>query len=168
MTHASTPGQRASKLFLMSMLAGPMLALIGAAVFASRGPEAGFDDRYSTKSILMAGLLLGFCFGFLSAPVVSFCLRRKQMDLVPPVVFGLTLAAVLIACSQFPPDRATWIAFVVYWGSCFAAWLILPNDPPQEGPNICSACGYNLIGLTSDECPECGNAIEREQPLSDL
>jgi hypothetical protein len=29
----------------------------------------------------------------------------------------------------------------------------------QYGPDYCQACGYNLGGLTSDRCPECGAKV---------
>ncbi len=29
----------------------------------------------------------------------------------------------------------------------------------KPGPLECGKCGYSLVGLTSDKCPECGEAL---------
>ena len=34
--------------------------------------------------------------------------------------------------------------------------------PPIEGDACCPNCGYNLRGLASDRCPECGDLFDRE------
>src|ERR1700722_11740517 len=34
-----------------------------------------------------------------------------------------------------------------------------PSDDPTNG-RFCPACGYNLRGINSDRCPECGHAVD--------
>lgn len=40
-------------------------------------------------------------------------------------------------------------------------------DPAQEVPfeyeNFCQACGYSLVGITADRCPECGHAYDTNE-----
>ena len=38
----------------------------------------------------------------------------------------------------------------------FVARSLTENEP---GPLECGKCGYSLIGLTSDKCPECGQEL---------
>jgi len=35
----------------------------------------------------------------------------------------------------------------------------------QYGRGYCRECGYNLTGLTSSRCPECGAAIEAQDKV---
>lgn len=37
----------------------------------------------------------------------------------------------------------------------------------EYGPGHCQDCGYNLTGLTSARCPECGRTLEAEEVVSD-
>lgn len=32
----------------------------------------------------------------------------------------------------------------------------MPTPPPPERPDRCPACGYDLRGVTTQRCPECG------------
>ena len=41
-------------------------------------------------------------------------------------------------------------------------WLIKWNKRRKLGPNACPACGYDLTGNETGECPECGHASETE------
>jgi len=41
-----------------------------------------------------------------------------------------------------------------------AIWLFKWNKRRKLGPNACPACGYDLTGNESGECPECGVGTE--------
>src|SRR5689334_2507110 len=43
-----------------------------------------------------------------------------------------------------------------------------PAEPvPDEYDLLCEGCGYSLVGLMSDRCPECGKAFDpNELPLA--
>src|SRR2546421_11397401 len=38
-----------------------------------------------------------------------------------------------------------------------------PMTAPIEQQLFCPDCGYNLHGIASDRCPECGFALDRDQ-----
>ena len=42
-------------------------------------------------------------------------------------------------------------------------WLFKWNKRRKLGPNACLACGYDLTGNESGQCPECGAAVISEQ-----
>jgi predicted RNA-binding Zn-ribbon protein involved in translation (DUF1610 family) len=48
-----------------------------------------------------------------------------------------------------------WRVAVLFANTAFEASM---RDMLPKGP-VCSECGYSLEGLTSDRCPECGEAI---------
>ncbi len=37
----------------------------------------------------------------------------------------------------------------------------------ERGRGHCYDCGYNLTGLTSERCPECGRTLESEEKAND-
>lgn len=43
---------------------------------------------------------------------------------------------------------------------CGAAGGRLVAEPPQEDGRVCEECGYNISGLPSRRCPECGHVQE--------
>ena len=61
-----------------------------------------------------------------------------------------------------------WGLMIPHWLVCLsfailpAIWLLKWNKRRQLGPNACPACGYDLTGNESGECPECGHASESE------
>ena len=36
----------------------------------------------------------------------------------------------------------------------------------EKLPKFCAGCGYNLHGLTSNQCPECGRTFDPKNPLT--
>ena len=60
--------------------------------------------------------------------------------------------------------RAVWVAFGFVFGliglAVYLLRVILFKYELGERPvPTCRRCGYNLTGLTSDKCPECGSPI---------
>lgn len=64
-----------------------------------------------------------------------------------PVLVGLLGAFVVLACAA----------------------MILSEDVQllEYGLGYCRDCGYNLTGLTTDRCPECGRTIQPIERRSD-
>lgn len=61
---------------------------------------------------------------------------------------------------------ASWVIFVLafVWPAAFAIRRIAHRMRPRWGR--CEACNYNLRGIGSDRCPECGYSILRRTPLT--
>ncbi|MBX3356884.1 MAG: hypothetical protein KF745_00500 [Phycisphaeraceae bacterium] len=70
------------------------------------------------------------------------------MPMSVPMRRAIAGTGVCILMLLYMPDSAVVIAIA---GPC-AAWYCWRHPP--EG--CCQSCGYDLTGLTSDECPECG------------
>lgn len=54
--------------------------------------------------------------------------------------------------------------------ACFARWAPMANPPEDASPfprRYCGRCGYNLHGLTTTRCPECGEAFEPVSEVND-
>jgi len=76
---------------------------------------------------------------------------RPKMDSVVPSVAGSSYFII------------PWILFVLIFGGMFR---VLWRGPARRNSvfSTCEHCGYNLTGNVSGVCPECGTAIEAEQP----
>lgn len=117
----------------------------------------------------LVAILLGGLFGFLHAVVCSLFLasayKRPSNTLVP---IGILLPVWPLAAEVnniFGFDDIltnTWqVSAVVLWNTFFYMWLALEasrlSNESAGGPEgLCHECGYSLVGLTSDRCPECG------------
>jgi len=54
-------------------------------------------------------------------------------------------------------------ALFVSAGVGCGGWLLLSARVREDSDDLhCLWCGYNLTGLTSDRCPECGAAMSAE------
>jgi hypothetical protein len=58
-----------------------------------------------------------------------------------------------------------WEASVPIWGLELVAVLLTVHVwlPPRHVPGHCSRCGYDLAGLSSGLCPECGLGLGRSE-----
>lgn len=98
-------------------------------------PARGHLQR---KVRMIAGWLLA-SFGFLFA---------SNFLISGPRAFGLGMHAVVVGsiCSGVGCAMGIWVL-----------WKEYHNRPRKEG--ICPACDYDLRGLTSPRCPECGHPV---------
>jgi hypothetical protein len=69
-------------------------------------------------------------------------------------------------------DQATWILFIPLWpgvlGLGVATFLVWRRTRARITGNehCCQLCGYNLRGLTSKRCPECGTAFSDSNEIN--
>lgn len=91
---------------------------------------------------------------------------------VPPLVAGVATSVPQISHEWAVSWSSGWIvavsaflpgAFglcVSVWLGCFIFWGATRYGHARTGPPRCSGCGYNLTGLVSERCPECGRATK--------
>ncbi len=46
------------------------------------------------------------------------------------------------------------------FGAIIFSLVKLRREIRQRGPGHCAKCGYDLVGLRVDTCPECGGALK--------
>lgn len=87
--------------------------------------------------------------------LISFCvtggvmlmfwlLRRSEM----PVFLQFVALLALVLCGTAAFAMAEGVTLLEY------------------GPGHCKECGYNLTGLTSSRCPECGTDVEAKEEVT--
>ena len=74
------------------------------------------------------------------------------MEEVLPAVRGATYRKYILPL---------WIPTVVFGGLTFYVYAPIRRRRRWERESRCVECGYNLIGNTSGNCPECGAAIQQ-------
>jgi predicted Zn-ribbon and HTH transcriptional regulator len=132
---------------LFILLGYPAGALIGviAGVITHRRLRAKEADLESSSprglsrrsdSALFNGVAAGFAAIFILSPICILLLRRIDQAIVMTLL--LTVATTLI------------VARVAYKKEEALDWV-------DEGK--CTKCGYDIRGIGSGRCPECGNAI---------
>lgn len=114
----------------------------------------------------MGPLIVGLALAMI---VPGFFLRSKRVLLLMmahvAVCVGVFLMIVLLRLNQreaFVPTAiigAVWtvLSFPL---TVFLFWVRLP----QHNPWACVKCGYLLVGLESNDCPECGTTFVRPDP----
>lgn len=84
------------------------------------------------------------------------------------IILGITLFAFGFAFLMF--DRSS-LAMTVIYGIMItlAGWFVMRMaerlaHPRVVPPGICIGCGYDLRGIDSERCSECGCEIVKEKP----
>src|ERR1043165_7359345 len=98
------------------------------------------------------GGMTGAILGAVSCLFLMPDLRETRLSRSLPLVFVSTLAASL-ASARFLYLFAGGFAFAVQLAATSLAHRIF-YDPPN--PFACTKCGYDLQGLQTGPCPECG------------
>ena len=88
------------------------------------------------------------------------------------VVVGVTYAAMFLVY-QFARRLATsWIPLVLLGLVAMVAFTLAIAEMEgvaliEYGAGHCRGCGYDLTGLTSERCPECGRTLLPEERATD-
>lgn len=96
------------------------------------------------KSVVISLLLFVLTFGCVGLAISG---PKELMWLPVGVVFSTAMAFPVCLLTCFGVSRA----------------IIMRRRPPK--PGICRECGYDLHGLTSHRCPECG--LEFDENIQD-
>jgi hypothetical protein len=141
---------------LLGVGVSTVLGVLFGALFA-----VGLDAETST--VVIAGFAGGFV-GLATSPALSLVMHSRDAGLG---VFLVTLATGVasLACGWLVrPVELGWgvLATVGFYVAVCIVWRIWAGSgawAPHVA--ICGRCGYDLRGLSSDRCPECGVRFER-------
>ena len=118
------------------------------------------------------GAVFGAFLGFFTGPILDFALKRHATvkDVLVIIVFSVLVAfaAGLGGGWLNRPMAAIGATVVFYIVSC--AVVGVRSDRRwrrRNDPNLCPTCGYSIIGLQNDTCPECGNTARPASHTSD-
>jgi hypothetical protein len=119
------------------------------------GSAAGVGEMAEISAVFGAVL------GLLCAPAFAWGVwRRPRLGI--PVVALPTAGVAYLGGLVTPPDGAPFFAMMLsvatYVGASFVVGVWSLVHTPRIDPTRCSRCGYSLVGLQADVCPECGYA----------
>ncbi len=121
------------------VLTGPVILVGGSVGMIARGCTSGPPMSRKAKA---------FWIGFYS-PVIPWCVFVTVMYPVLVRSDGEWQDMAMVVAGMGPPILFGLLIAVI-------ARSLTRNKP---GPLECSKCGYSLVGLTSDKCPECGQEL---------
>lgn len=107
--------------------------------------------------------VFGFLIGAAMSPLPALCLQRGPLrHALAFVGISTSIAAMLGGWfGPMTPYPAVW-AGIAYIASCLS-WLVfslfLPAERHATNDTLACACGYDLTGLESTRCPECGSSF---------
>lgn len=136
-----------------------VLPLIGAALCGLRAAYLVRLRRLSLH-VCIASCIAGQAMILYGALGGWTTLDARFFDFIAAAVLGIIGAVGSAGCE---------LAFVLLGALLFRSWRSFLNE------SMCKTCGYDLKGLTSANCPECGSSLwvwrtpahrEREQALS--
>ena len=103
--------------------------------------------------------LIGVVAGAFTAPIVGFCLQRKNPAVAMPIVYVPALIVVAMATWLADPLTAALAGFVWIWVASVIGGLCLRDYLPRFPPGMCWKCGYDVSHAAHERCPECGAEI---------
>lgn len=125
------------------------------------------------RDLLVGGTIIVWLpTGVLSSPFVILSLRRKDLRVAVPLVYGLSIVVVVAYMAYMaynPPvfdpkyTRGDPVWLLKEWGLVFLSVILwsfvalfaLPNKALIPS-HICPECGYDRRGNSDRNCPECG------------
>jgi hypothetical protein len=144
---------RTAILLLVSPVLGSIFAL--ASLLGMADPGVFIMAPFATG--------LGFIIGAAMSPLPALCLQRGPLrQALAFVGISTSIAAMLGGWfGPMTPYPAVW-AGIAYIASCLS-WLVfslfLPAERHATTNTLVCPCGYDLTGLESTRCPECGSSF---------
>lgn len=144
---------RAAILLLVSPVLGSIFAL--AALLGMANPGVFI----LAVPVAMYGAVIGAAM----SPIPALCLLRGRLRQALAFVGISTSIAAMIGgwFGPMTPYPVVWAA-IAYIASC-VSWLafsfFLPAEHHATNDTLVCACGYDLTGLESTRCPECGSSF---------
>lgn len=155
--------RRTIALAALAVLAGVVLGFAAGVLY---GRMAGWADPNwwlrNWAGVIWSAVIAGAVFGVLTAPCVALLLWRKNLLVALPLLYGATILTV----TWFAGISLVMIAVAVV-SICGISVLLkftLPDRIRKHQANTCPACEFNLTGVPSPVCPECGVPISIPKP----
>lgn len=80
--------------------------------------------------------------------------------------FGFLLASITRKPGDFIDDTLVaipvWIPIALAWFPLCRAMYLRRRRSRWRREGLCGSCAYDLRGITSEKCPECGSAFQRQ------
>ena len=161
--------KRKAKAFWIGFLA-PVITLWVLAFFAS-GYNWALGYFWMALFLTVPAILVGGLPGMIASVCTSGApmSRKAKAGLIgfySPVILACGIVMVVFFAEDFRSDcdwqgLATMMAALFVGGPSILLGLLIAlvaakRTQNKPGPLECGKCGYSLVGLTSDKCPECG------------
>ncbi len=89
--------------------------------------------------------------------LVVFAQRRRPLGFIIAIAAPLPAAALGLLLQRSHDTLTIWSMAVFAFAGLLAFIALFLAVQPRRSPHACDACGYDLFGVRSDICPECGN-----------
>ncbi len=111
-------------------------------------------------AVLPIPVIVGGFLGLICAPAAVYA--RHDMECRPSFLLAVlpTAATSFLACAVGGPGVAVLATFAVYSISCITLGLVARRSRRRliwYHSNRCTTCGYDMTGVPTERCPECGN-----------
>ena len=151
--------------FVLCTIAIAGMAVLGVAALATQWLKEGWltiwwRPQDAVGTVLLCAII-GAIVGLPTVVCVVPCLRRKNLWLAVPLVYGVGLHVVAWYTYSKPtgmygPLTAAIPALLTVCAASVIVYFVLPNRVTISSVGCCPECNYDLRGDFSHGCPECG------------
>jgi hypothetical protein len=128
------------------------VATLGRAQPAGSGGQAGWMAWMALMFYI--GLIAGLC-GLLWSISLGVLLRSVSVALA-------CAGGALFAVGLGVMNPVLGIVATLFWLALVGSLVCVRLADAEDRTGRCPACGYDLVGLVGDDCPECGVAIPEQ------
>ena len=165
---------RKGKAFLIGFLVPMVLALLGGIPFVAGTMPQGEWAIMTAIALIVAAILVGGLTGMIasvctSGPPMSRKAKAALIGFYSPVIpgCGLVMLGYLEGVRMGPHEyqvMSMLFAMMIFGAPSILLGLVIAlclaiGIPNKLDPQRCGKCGYSLVGLTCDKCPECGHTV---------
>ncbi len=94
--------------------------------------------------------------------LVVFAHRRRLLGFVIALAAALPVAAAGMFLQQGHATLTIWSMATFAFAALIGFIALFLAVLPRRSPHACGRCGYDLLGVRSGICPECGDGALRE------
>ena len=115
----------------------------------------------------LAGMIVSVC---TSGPPMSRKAKHALIGFYLPVIPGCGLVTLAYLHCVLEETESDWQGLLTAMAAMYVggpsillggviAAIVAACTRKQPGPPKCGKCGYSLVGLTGDKCPDCGHTV---------